>query len=169
MDLDNDEELVTKQHNKQVRYIKLLADGKGLTHNQFKSFYGDYEELYDLLCEYMNAYNRECKDYEQTINELYEEKERYRKLYFEEKEKQEHIKINELSKPKVDLDKYEITIPLENIGLEDIEYYYKKGDKWYAHYKETQVDKTKVKELEEQAKSKVTEQELKDMIIGMLE
>ena len=75
----------------------------------------------------------------------------------------------ELFKPKVDLDKYEITIPLENTGLEDIEYYYKKGDKWYAHYKETQVDKTKVKELEEQAKSKVTEKELKDMIIGMLE
>ena len=152
MDLSNEELDFTKTHRNMVKYTKLAGKGNGLTGEQFLEFYNAYCELYDLLCEYMNAYNRECKDYEQTINELYEEKERYRKLYFEEKER-----------------KYNITIPLENTGLEDIEYYYKKGDKWYAHYKETQVDKTKVKELEEQAKSKVTEQELKDMIIGMLE
>ena len=124
-----------------------------------KSVKQAYNTIYTEMCRYMELYNQAeeeieklKKDYEQTINELYEEKERYRKLYFEEKER-----------------KYNITIPLENTGLEDIEYYYKKGDKWYAHYKETQVDKTKVKELEEQAKSKVTEKELKDMILGMLE
>ena len=147
MDLTDEELLVTKHKRKLISYTKQVASGK-----LDKNFYNAYCELYDLLCEYMNAYNRECKDYEQTIDELYEEKEHYRKLYFEEKER-----------------KYNITIPLENTGLEDIEYYYKKGDKWYTHYKKTQVDKTKVKELEEQAKSKVTENELKDMIIGMLE
>ena len=152
MDMTNEELDFTKIHRNMVKYTKLAGKGKGLIGEQFLEFYNSYCELYDLLCEYMNAYNRECKDYEQTINELYEEKERYRKLYFEEKER-----------------KYNITIPLENTGLEDIEYYYKKGDNWYAHYKETQVDKTKVKELEEQAKSKVTEKELKDMILGMLE
>ena len=36
----------------------------------------------------------DIKYYEQTINELYEEKEHYRKLYFEEKEKNEN-KITE--------------------------------------------------------------------------
>ena len=128
MDMTNEELDFTKIHRNMVKYTKLAGKGKGLTGEQFLEFYNRYCELYDLLCEYMNAYNR-----------LEEER------------------------------KYEITIPLENTGLEDIEYYYKKGDKWYAHYKETQVDKTKVKELEEQAKSKVTEKELKDMIIGMLE
>lgn len=123
MNLDNEELLVTKHKRKLISYTKQVASGK-----LDKNFYNAYCELYELLCDYMNAYN-------ELLNK----------------------------------GKYEITIPLEDTGLEDIEYYYKKGDKWYAHYKETQVDKTKVKELEEQAKSKVTENELKDMILGMLE
>ena len=103
------------------------------------------------------------KSVKQAYNTIYTEMCRYIELYNQAEER-----IKELEE-ELENKTYNITIPLENTGLEDIEYYYKKGDKWYAHYKETQVDKTKVKELEEQAKSKVTEQELKDMILGMLE
>ena len=126
MNLDNEELLVTKHKRKLISYTKQVANGK-----LDKNFYNAYCELYDLLCEYMNAYNRLEEELENKT--------------------------------------YNITIPLKNSSIEDIEYYYKYNDKWYAHYKETQVDKTKVKELEEQAKSKVTEKELKDMILGMLE
>ena len=103
------------------------------------------------------------KTVRQAYDTVYTEMCRYMELYNQAEER-----IKELEE-ELENKTYNITIPLENTGLEDIEYYYKKGDKWYAHYKETQVDKTKTKELEEQAKSKVTEQELKDMIIGMLE
>ena len=126
MDLTDEELLVTKHKRKLISYTKQVANGK-----LDKNFYNAYCELYDLLCEYMNAYNRLEEELENKT--------------------------------------YNITIPLKNSSIEDIEYYYKYNDKWYAHYKETQVDKTKVKELEEQAKSKVTEKELKDMILGMLE
>ena len=126
MNLDNEELLVTKHKRKLISYTKQVANGK-----LDKNFYNAYCELYDLLCEYMNAYNRLEKELENKT--------------------------------------YNITIPLKNSSIEDIEYYYKYNDKWYAHYKETQVDKTKVKELEEQAKSNITEKELKDMILGMLE
>ena len=129
MNLDNQELDFTKTHRNMVKYTKLA--GKGLTGEQFLEFYNAYCELYDLLCEYMNAYNRLEEELENKT--------------------------------------YNITIPLKNSSIEDIEYYYKYNDKWYAHYKETQVDKTKVKELEEQAKSNITEKELKDMILGMLE
>ena len=124
MDLTDEELLVTKHKRKLISYTKQVANGK-----LDKNFYNAYCELYDLLCEYMNAYNRLEKELENKT--------------------------------------YNITIPLENTGLEDIEYYYKKGDKWYAHYKEKEIKEPK--ELEEQAKSNITEKELKDMILGMLE
>lgn len=103
------------------------------------------------------------KTVRQAYDTVYAEMCRYMDLYNKAEER-----IKELEK-ELENKTYNITIPLEDKGIQDIEYYFKKGDKWYAHYKETQVDKTKVKELEEQAKSKVTEQELKDMILGMLE
>ena len=124
MDLTDEELLVTKHKRKLISYTKQVANGK-----LDKNFYNAYCELYDLLCEYMNAYNRLEEELENKT--------------------------------------YNITIPLEDKGIQDIEYYFKKGDKWYVHYKEKEIKEPK--ELKEQAKSKVTEKELKDMILGMLE
>lgn len=104
MDMTNEELDFTKIHRNMVKYTKLAGKGKGLTGEQFLEFYNAYCELYDLLCEYMNAYNR-----------LEEEN--------QELKKQIQFRVDYCNK------------------------------------------------LEEElfGKSKVTEQELKDMIIGMLE
>ena len=60
MNLDNEELLVTKHKRKLISYTKQVASGK-----LDKNFYNSYCELYDLLCEYMNAYNRlEEENYE---------------------------------------------------------------------------------------------------------
>ena len=142
-----------------------------------KSVKSAYDVVYRNMEYYIDRYN----ELENEIQNNYYSKEKILKAlgikYREQDLSEDRIcsLIESLLKEKRRVEKelenktYNITIPLENTGLEDIEYYYKKGDKWYAHYKETQVDKTKVKELEEQAKSKVTEKELKDMILGMLE
>lgn len=119
MNLDNEELLVTKHKRKLISYTKQVASGK-----LDKNFYNAYCELYDLLCEYMNAYNRECKDYEQTIKELYEENKK--------------LKSDNYNLDRENAKLFDRTIDLERI-----------------------IDKTKG--------SKVTEQELKDMILGMLE
>ena len=124
MNLDNEELLVTKHKRKLISYTKQVASGK-----LDKNFYNAYCELYDLLCEYMNAYNRECKDYEQTINELYEEKERWKNKYFEEEGKV--VKL--------------------------------------VHYIALNENKLDTEVLNEFFKPKVTESELKEMILGMLE
>ena len=151
MNLDNEELIATKHKRKLISYTKQVASGK-----LDKNFYNAYCELYDLLCEYMNAYNRECKDYEQTINELYEEKERYRKLYFEEKEKGK----NEVTEQEIayyeKLLKFIIDDRLLEKGLEINE---KNEARTIQAYKDHL----------RKAENKVTEQELKDMIIGMLE
>lgn len=179
MDLDNEELEKTKSvkqayntiYTEMCRYMELYNQ---LLDTIEQNYYSKDKILKALGIEYRDqdlSEDRICS----LIESLLKEKRRVEEEN-EELKKQIQFRVDycnkleeELFKPKVDLDKYEITIPLENTGLEDIEYYYKKGDKWYAHYKETQVDKTKVKELEEQAKSKVTEKELKEMIIGMLE
>ena len=124
MNLDDEELLVTKHKRKLISYTKQVASGK-----LDKNFYNAYCELYDLLCEYMNAYNRECKDYEQTIDELYETQKRWKSKYFEEEGKV--VKL--------------------------------------VHYIALNENKLDTEVLNEFFKPKVTEQELKDMIIGMLE
>ena len=124
MNLDNEELLVTKHKRKLISYTKQVASGK-----LDKNFYNAYCELYDLLCEYMNAYNRECKDYEQTINELYETQKRWKNKYFEEEGKV--VKL--------------------------------------VHYIALNENKLDTEVLNEFFEPKVTEKELKDMIIGMLE
>ena len=124
MNLDNEELLVTKHKRKLISYIKQVASGK-----LDKNFYNAYCDLYDLLCEYMNAYNRECKDYEQTINELYETQKRWKNKYFEEEGKV--VKL--------------------------------------VHYIALNENKLDTEVLNEFFEPKVTEKELKDMILGMLE
>lgn len=106
MDLTDEELLVTKHKHKLISYTKQVASGK-----LDKNFYQAYCELYDLLCEYMNAYNRLEKENEKLKSDNYNLDRENAKLF-------------------------DRTIDLERI-----------------------IDKTK----------KVTEQELKDMIIGMLE
>jgi predicted patatin/cPLA2 family phospholipase len=64
MNLDNEELLVTKHKRKLISYTKQVASGK-----LDKNFYNAYCELYDLLCEYMNAYNK----VEERIKELEKE------------------------------------------------------------------------------------------------
>ena len=130
-----------------------------------KSVKSAYDVVYRNMEYYIDRYN----ELENEIQNNYYSKEKILKAlgieYLEQDLSEDRIcsLIESLLKEKHRVEKelenktYNITIPLENTGLEDIEYYYKKGDNWYAHYKETQVDKTKVKELEEQAKSKVTE------------
>ena len=124
MNLDNEELLVTKHKRKLISYTKQVASGK-----LDKNFYNAYCDLYDLLCEYMNAYNRECKDYEQTINELYETQKRWKNKYFEEEGKV--VKL--------------------------------------VHYIALNENKLDTEVLNEFFEPKVTEKELKDMILGMLE
>lgn len=57
MDLENDELDITKLRRKKIHYTKLVANNKGLTAEQFKEFYQDYCELYDIMCDYMSKYN----------------------------------------------------------------------------------------------------------------
>lgn len=115
MNLDNEELLVTKHKRKLISYTKQVASGK-----LDKNFYNAYCELYDLLCEYMNAYNKA----EERIKELEEENKK--------------LKSDNYNLDRENAKLFDRTIDLERI-----------------------IDKIKG--------NKVTEKELKDMILGMLE
>ncbi len=60
-----------------------------------------YMELYNQAEERIKELEEKYINLEHASNKAVEELNKYRKLYFEEKEKQEHIKINTLSKLKV--------------------------------------------------------------------
>lgn len=138
MDLENDELDITKLRRKKIHYTKLVANNKGLTAEQFKEFYQDYCELYDIMCDYMNAYNRECADYEQTIDELYQELDRYRKLYHKAKEEQ-----TELQTIQIILENGEVKeIPIDFSINSKLKYIHKVGDKWYAKYEDSEKELT---------------------------
>lgn len=58
MNLDDEELDITRLNRKKIHYTKLVANNKGLTTEQFKEFYQDYCELYDIMCDYMEKYNK---------------------------------------------------------------------------------------------------------------
>lgn len=110
-------------------------DDEELEATRIKTVRQAYDTVYTEMCRYMELYNQAeeeieklKKDYEQTISELYEEKERYRKMYFDLKDTTKEA-----------LDKME----------------------YHADYE--------THDIYNNLKSKVTEKELKDMILGMLE
>lgn len=57
MNCDDQELDITRLNRKKIKYTRLEADNKGLTSKQFKDFYNDYCEMYDIMCDYMRKYN----------------------------------------------------------------------------------------------------------------
>lgn len=57
MNCDDQELDITRLNRKKIKYTRLVADNKGLTSEQFKDFYNDYCEMYDIMCDYMRKYN----------------------------------------------------------------------------------------------------------------
>lgn len=153
MDLTDDELLVTKHKRKLISYTKQVASGK-----LDKNFYNSYCELYDLLCEYMNRYN----ELEETNTKIYEVTNEKELLALKHITKEEYDK-KEYDKLKEENNKLKEKCIYLQSKLDNLEYASKRVVEELNKYRKLYFEE------KEKSKNEVTEQELKDMILGMLE
>lgn len=158
MDMTNEELDFTKVHRNMVKYTKLAGKGNGLTGEQFLEFYNAYCELYDLLCEYMNAYN----ELEETNTKIYEVTNEKELLALKHITKEKYDK-GEYDKLKEEYNKLKEKCIYLQGRLDNLEYASNRVVEELNKYRKLYFEE------KEKGKNEVTENELKNMIIGMLE